>query len=76
MFKVSFALEKRADENTGVEVDTLVKYTENENGIKDSGEPWGNVMEFDRLFDVCSRRWPRGWDLNKVMTAIQECDFD
>lgn len=75
MSKVRFALEKRADENTGVEVDTLMKYTDHENGTGE-GEPWGNVIEFNRLFDVCSRRWPAGWDLEKVITAVQESDFD
>lgn len=68
---VRFALEKRPLASTGIEVDTLVKYAPGQDP-----EEWCNVLELDELFEVCTRRWPRGWDLGKLMTAVRECDFD
>jgi len=74
--KVFFKLEKRPD-STGQEIDTLVKYTQdNPDSVPDSGEEWCSVQDLDRLFEVCTTRWPVGWDLEKLMTAVRECDFD
>lgn len=67
---ITFKLEKLTNK-LGVEVDTLVKY---EDGKK--LDIWCDVMELDCLFDTCTRRWPRGWDLEKLVTCINECEFD
>jgi hypothetical protein len=58
------------DQN-GTESDALVK-------IEDSGteDVWCTVQDLDTLFDTCVKRWGSNWDLNKVCTAITECDFD
>ena len=74
MGKVNFKLEKRPDENTGVEVDTLIKCEISAEGTE-MEETWGNVTEFNQLFDTCVARWGSNWDLNKVMTAIRESDI-
>jgi hypothetical protein len=74
--RVYFKLEKVLD-STGQEIDTLVKYTQdNPDAAPDSGEEWCTVQDLDRLFETCTTRWPVGWDLEKVMTAVRECDFD
>jgi hypothetical protein len=68
---VTFALEKKADKNGQVQ-DTLVR---KEDGKPD--EDWGTVNDFDRLFAACSQRWAEyGWDLEKLITAVRECQFD
>ncbi|MGZ3742742.1 MAG: hypothetical protein ACXVB1_00130 [Pseudobdellovibrionaceae bacterium] len=70
MAKVEFKLEKREDDN-GQMVDTLIRQ---ENGTE---EIWTTIPDLNRLFDVCSRRWERhGWDLEKLITCINECEFD
>lgn len=77
METIYFKLEKVAD-STGTPVDTLVKYTQrHEYGPTDPfKEPWCTVQELDKLFEACSQRWGSNWDLNKVITAIGECEFD
>lgn len=70
MSKVTFKLEK-VEDNTGTPVDTLVKYVEGK-----EGEPWINIQELDKLFDTCVARWSSNWDLEKVLTAIREAEFD
>jgi len=75
MRKVRFALEKIEDEATGQAVDTLVKYTK-DGEQPETSETWGNVVEFNQLFDACVKRWDNNWDLNKVVTAVLECEFD
>lgn len=62
----TFALEKKNG------VDTVVCKIE---GKED--DDWCSVDDLDRLFEACSKRWSRyGWDLNKLIAAINECDFD
>lgn len=39
-------------------------------------EEWTTVKDLDKLFDACTVRWPAGWDLNKLLTCIRECEFD
>jgi len=68
---MKFVLEKIKDQNTGTEVDTLVKIADD--GSRDE---WCNVQDLDSLFDACVNRWGSNWDLNKVRTAIAECEFD
>lgn len=75
MRKTRFALEKIEDEATGVPVDTLIKYVK-EGDAPEVAEPWGNVMEYNQLFDACSARWGTNWDLNKVIAAINESQLD
>lgn len=65
-----FKLEERAEEHTGVPVPTLVKY---DNGTE---EPWCTVLDLDRLFCACANRWGSNWNLEKVVQAINECEFD
>lgn len=66
-----FTLEDVKQPATSVTVPTLVKY--HDDGRR---EEWGNVQDFDQLFDTCVSRWGSNWDLNKVCTAIRECDFN
>lgn len=76
MAKVAFTLEKRANESTGAIEDALIKTTTQPDG-KTEEEQWLTVPELDRLFDTCSRRWSaNGWDLEKLLTCINECEFD
>lgn len=68
---ITFTLEKKADENTGVMVDTLVK--------KVTGKPdedWCTVTDLDQLFDACVRRWGSNWNLEKVKMAIMDCGVE
>lgn len=74
--KTYFKLVKEPDGTTGTPVDTLFRCIEEDDG-KLEVEPWCTVIELDTLFQACSNRWGNGnWDLNKVMTAIKECEFD
>ena len=75
MRKIRFALEKVEDESTGQPIDTLIKYTK-EGDAPETSEPWGNVMEYNSLFDACVSRWGNNWDLNKVIAAINESTLD
>lgn len=72
--KVYFKLEKVTDEKTGTEVDTLVKYTE-DNG-KVTTDPWIDVISLDQFFDACVQKWGNNWDLNKVKIAIRESEIE
>ena len=74
--KIQFALEKRADPGTGVLVDTLLKQTVGADGKIVSEEPWGSVLDYNRLFDTCVKRWGGNWDLNKVCLAIEESEIN
>ena len=75
MRKTRFALEKIEDEQTGQTVDTLIKYTK-DGDAPETSEAWGNVLEYNQLFDACVKRWGDNWDLNKVVAAVIECEFD
>lgn len=76
MSKIIFTLEKRQNEDTGAIEDALIKTTTDAEG-KTNEEQWLTVPELDRLFDVCSRRWEaNGWDLEKLITCVNECEFD
>ncbi len=66
-----FTLDK-IDNGNGTEVATLVCHDDG----KDP-EPWGNVDDFDRLFNACSKRWPAlGWDIDKLIACVNECEFE
>lgn len=65
-----FKLEKVANQN-GTGVPTLVKY--HADGTR---EEWGNVDDFDRLFNACSNRWGTNWNLEKTCIAILESEID
>lgn len=68
---VTFVVQKMTDDN-GQTTDHLVKKVEGQ-----PDESWGSISEFDRLFNACSTRWSKhGWDLNKLITAVNECEFD
>lgn len=69
-----FNLEK-VKNHLGIELDTLVKYEHTE-GKELVREEWCNVMDLDQIFNACVERWGSNWDLNKVITAIKEADFD
>lgn len=72
---VKFTLEKVENERTGALEDALVKHETLEG--KTESEQWCTVNELDRLFEACSRRWEaNGWDLEKLMTCVNECDFE
>lgn len=73
---VKFTLEKRENERNGTLEDAVIKTVVNEKG-ESTEEQWCTIPELDRLFDVCQRRWAdNGWDLEKLMTAVNECSFD
>lgn len=68
---VEFKLEKRPHEN-GEELATIIKYEDGK-----EVDQWCTIMDLDRLFDTCSRRWAKhGWDLNKLIACVSECEFD
>lgn len=69
-----FKLEKRCDDN-GQMLDTIVKYTLKE-GEEEQEEKWCTIVELDQLFDACVKRWGSNWDLEKLKTAVVECEFD
>ncbi len=68
---ISFVLENRPHESTGVPMPTLVK--------KEEGKPddeWCTVQDLDQLFEACVRRWGNNWNLEKIMVAITETQID
>lgn len=65
-----YVIEKIANDETGVMEDCVV---EHDRGNKDI---LCTILELNKLFDACTDRWGREWDLNKVITAIRECEFD
>lgn len=67
---ISFKLEKKQDK-AGQLVDTIVKYIDNK-----EDEEWCTIPDLDRLFDSCVSRWGSNWDLNKLVTCVNECEFD
>jgi len=75
---VQFTLKKVPNERTGNPEDALIKETTDDaTGKVTESEQWCTVNELDRLFETCARRWPdNGWDLEKLMVAVNECDFD
>lgn len=76
MGKVKFTLEKRENESTGSLEDALIKTTTDDKGVS-TEEQWMTVPELDRLFDACSRKWSQnGWDLEKLIVCVNECEFD
>lgn len=74
---VKFKLEKVENDRTGALEDALIKETTDASGVVLDSEQWCTVNELDRLFEACSRRWAtNGWDLEKLMVAVNECDFE
>ena len=72
---VKFVLNKVENERTGSLEDALVK--EVTVGDKTETEQWCTINELDRLFDACSRRWAEnGWDLEKLIVAVNESTID
>jgi hypothetical protein len=71
---IKFILKKTTN-SVGAEIDALFKQTTDEKGVM-TEEEWTNVSDLDLLFDTCTRKWPRGWDLEKLLTCIRECDFE
>lgn len=66
-----FEIQKVKHEETGAELDTVVKL--DDDGKRDE---WCTIQDLDTLFQTCVNKWGNNWDLNKVCTAIEECDFD
>lgn len=76
MSSVKFSLKKRQNERTGAIEDAVIKTVIDDKGLT-TEEQWCTISELDRLFDACSRRWAdNGWDLEKLMVAVNECGFD
>lgn len=71
---ISFQIEDRPDSN-GIRIPTVVKRVTEADGHS-SDEEWCTIQDLDRLFDCCVGRWGSNWNLEKVMTAIRECEFD
>lgn len=74
MAEARFVLEKVRDRNDDLK-QTIVKITTDDKG-KEEREEWTTIADLDRLFDACTARWPRGWDLEKLLTCVRECEFD
>ena len=73
---VKFELQKVENSRTGALEDALVKLTTDGLGNTEA-EQWCTVNELDRLFEACSRRWAEnGWDLEKLLQCVSECEFD
>ena len=71
-----FILEFKTDP-TGKDVKCLYKLTLDKNSKEVlHKEAWGDMEDFDDLFEACFERWDTQWDLNKVITAIKESDID
>lgn len=71
----TFVVKQVQNERTGALENAVVKET-TVNGVTES-EQWCTIDELDRLFEACSRRWSvNGWDLEKLMTCVNECDFE
>lgn len=79
MPKVTYVL-KQVDDGVGGLDTALIKETDmSDSGasVPNESEQWCTVRDLDQLFATCSERWGDGnWDLNKVQTAIRECEFD
>lgn len=74
---VHFSLVKEADNRTGQKVDTLTRVETDDAGNVMATEAWCTVPELDTLFQTASDRWGDGnWDLNKILVAIREAEFD
>jgi hypothetical protein len=69
--KTKWTLEDVENEETGTIETTLVRTTDGER------DEMGSVGEFVRLFKACQARWAEhGWDIEKLITAVNECPFD
>jgi hypothetical protein len=76
MANIKFVIEKRVNDRTGQEEDAIVKQVTDASGSV-TEDQWCTISELDRLFETCSRRWDEhGWDLEKLITCVTECEFD
>lgn len=69
MSKVTFAVEKIEDEDTGQTLDAVVKTAAD--GTKDT---WCTILDLDKLFGACVKKWEGNWNLDKVIAAIEDSD--
>lgn len=81
MKQVSFAVEKVTDENTGQVLDCVVKTTREVDGTlalgdKETKEPWCSILDLDRLFEGCVKKWGPNWNLDKVLAAIESTEIE
>lgn len=70
MNNITFKMEDISNPQ-GIVIPTIVKYIDDSNR-----EEWCNVDDLDKLFDACVQRWGSNWDLNKVLEAVHDCEFD
>lgn len=76
---VEFRIEKITDEQTGQVLDAVVKVTTSAkygDEPTETKETWCTILDLDRLFEGCVRRWGNNWNLDKVLTAISESEID
>lgn len=79
--KISFAIENVTEENTGQELDAVVKTSkhieefEGEVLPPDIKETWCTILELDSLFNKCVKKWGSNWNLEKVMVAIDDSEI-
>lgn len=79
MPKISFAVEKVNHETTGQELDAIVKTTVTEvegAATKIEKETWTTIIDLDRLFDKCVKKWGSNWNLEKLMAAIDDSEIE
>lgn len=65
-----FEIKKIEDENTGSCNDCVVKIVD---GKPD--EVWCSIAELHTLFTSSVTKWGDNWDINKIVTAINEANF-
>lgn len=79
MPKISFAVEKVTHETTGQELDAIVKTTTTEfvdRAPEVQKETWTTIIDLDRLFDCCVKKWGSNWNLEKVMAAVSDSEIE
>lgn len=69
---ITYKLESRDADESGISVPCVIKCVDDK-----PEEILTSVPDLLRLFETCSRKWSKnGWDLEKLCTAINECEFE
>ena len=75
---VSHTIEKEEEE--GAVSDCVVRTVREGDTVKER-EVMTSIPDLYRLFNACDKRWPKppqgeGWDLEKLLVCVSECEFD
>lgn len=76
---ISFAVEEITDEKTGQKLNAIVKTVTSaqvpgEPPVAEEKEVWCTILDLDRLFDKCVKKWGSNWNLEKVLAAIDDSE--